>query len=153
MVGALILVLNRQIICRTLPSWFFSVILHCIKMRKGDSINFGFWGRSVDNFLQLCSAGPSRGEGSQSSYQWARGLWGPALCSVLKVHGRAWPKDRKRTLGPKPALNAPTAQRNWEGAKRFGQLEEHSYSLYRALWISHWLKGLILSMWNHFTPC
>ena len=43
-----------------------------------------------------------------------RGLSGHArnnVCSVLKVHRRAWPKDRgplqERTLGPGPALNGP----------------------------------------------
>ena len=58
-------------------------------------------------------SGPSRG-GSQGSYHGARVLWGPArhkVCIVLKVHRRAWPKDRgplrERTLGPGPALDGP----------------------------------------------
>ena len=33
----------------------FSVILHCVKMRKGDTINFRLGGR-LTTYLQLCSA-------------------------------------------------------------------------------------------------
>ena len=43
--------------------------------------------------------------GSKGSYQGARGLWEPAknkVFSVLKVHRRAWPKDRGPSSGVNP---------------------------------------------------
>ena len=43
--------------CTTLPSWF-SLILHCVKMRKGDTINFRFGGKSTT----FCNSGSTLSE-------------------------------------------------------------------------------------------